>query len=36
MKEIGDDLFEQKCLRNIIEYFDDIDSWEIAKKCMSY
>lgn len=32
MKETGSDLFEQKCLRNIIEYFDDIDSCEIAKK----
>ena len=32
MKETVSDLFEQKCLRNIIEYFDDIDSWEIAKK----
>ena len=32
MKETVSDLFEQKYLRNIIEYFDDIDSWEIAKK----
>ena len=32
MKETGDDLFEKKCLRIIIEYYDGLDSWEIVKK----
>ena len=31
MKETGDDLFEKKCLRIIIEYYDGLDSWEIVK-----
>lgn len=36
MKKVEDNLFEKKCPRNIIEYYDDLDSWEIAKKCMFY